>query len=102
MTAVTSSLGTAAGSQSMRLTVRHHVDFGADRAVVGDDLVRPEAWDALRTRTSGVFSLAPTREEWERTADAHPELEARARPRAALFPRPAGGEGAPYGVGGGT
>ena len=34
----------------MRLTVRHHFDFGADRAVVGDDLVRPEAWDALRTQ----------------------------------------------------
>src|SRR5919108_6317792 len=102
MTAVTSSLGTAAGSQSMRLTVRHHVDFGADRAVVGDDLVRPEAWDALRTRTSGVFSLAPTREEWERTADAHPELEARARQLDAVFARRGAGKVASYGVGGAT
>lgn len=63
----------------MRLTVRHHFDFGADRAVVGADLVRPEAWDALRTQTSGAFALAATREEWERTADEHPELDARAR-----------------------
>ena len=46
----------------MRLTVRHHFDFGADRALVGHDLVRPEAWNALRTQTRGPFALPPTRE----------------------------------------
>jgi hypothetical protein len=86
----------------MRLTVRHHFDFGADREVVGADLTRPEAWDALRTRTSGAFALAGTREEWERTADAHPELEARARRLDAVFARRGAGKVASYGAGGAT
>ena len=86
----------------MRLTVRHHFDFGADRAVVGDDLVRPDAWDALRTRTSGAFALADTREEWERTADEHPELEARARRLDAVFARRGAGMSPPTAIGGAT
>ena len=86
----------------MRLTVRHHFDFGADRAVVGDDLVRPEAWDALRTQTSGAFALAETREEWERTADEHPELEARARRLDEVFARRGAAKVVSYGVGGAT
>jgi hypothetical protein len=86
----------------MRLTVRHHFDFGADRAVVGDDLVRPEAWDALRTRTSGAFALAETRAEWERTADEHPELEARARRIDGLLERRGVARLASYGAGGAT
>jgi hypothetical protein len=84
----------------MRLTVRHHFDFGADRALVGEDLVRPEAWDALRTRTSGPFALAETREEWERTAHAHPELEARARCLQDLLDARGCRRLASYGVGG--
>jgi hypothetical protein len=59
--------------------MRHHFDFGPDRAVVGDDLVRAEAWDALRTRTDGAFSAAASREELERTADGRPEIGERAR-----------------------
>jgi hypothetical protein len=86
----------------MRLTVRHHFDFGADRALVGDDLVRPEAWDALRTQTSGPFALAETREEWERTADEHPELEARARRIGELLDARGAMRLASYGVGGAT
>jgi hypothetical protein len=86
----------------MRLTLRHHFDFGADRAVVGDDLVRPEAWDALRTQTSGPFALAETREEWERTADGHPELEARARRIVELLDARGVMRLASYGVGGAT
>jgi hypothetical protein len=86
----------------MRLTVRHHFDFGADRALVGQDLVRPEAWDALRTQTSGPFALPPTREEWERTADEHPELEARAGRISALLDERGVGRLASYGAGGAT
>ena len=86
----------------MRLTVRHHFDFGTDRAVVGEDLVRPEAWDALRTETTGAFALAATREEWERTADEHPELEARARRIGAVLDRRGVARLASYGVGGAT
>lgn len=45
----------------LRVTIRHYYDFGMDRAIVGDDLVRPDAWDRLRTQTSGVFAIPPTR-----------------------------------------
>jgi hypothetical protein len=86
----------------MRLTVRHRFDFGSDRELVGDDLVRPEAWDALRTRTSGPFALAGTREAWERAADERPELEARARRLEAVFARHDAHRLASYGVGGAT
>lgn len=86
----------------MRLTVRHHYDFGADRGLVGEDLGRPEAWDALRTETSGDFALADTREAWERTAGEHPELEARARRISALLDRRGVARLASYGVGGAT
>jgi hypothetical protein len=63
----------------VRLTIRHHFDFGADRALVGDDLVRPQAWEALRTRTSGAFAISRDRAELERTADERPENCERAR-----------------------
>jgi hypothetical protein len=86
----------------MRLTVRHPFDFGADRAVVGEDLVRPEAWDALRTQTSGAFALAATRAEWDRTADEHPELDARARRISELLAARGVGRRASYGAGGAT
>ena len=69
----------------MRLTIRHKFDFGADRALVGNDLVRPEAWDALRTQTDGPFALPATREEWERvgrraTGDPRPRQGDRRAP----------------------
>jgi hypothetical protein len=86
----------------MRLTVRHHFDFGADRALVGDDLVRAAAWDALRTQTTGAFALAETRDQWERAADEHAELEARARRIDELLERRAVTRLASYGAGGAT
>jgi hypothetical protein len=86
----------------MRMTIRHVYDFGDDRALVGEDLVRPEAWDALRTRTDGPFAMASTIAEAERTAQEHPELVARADALASWLQ----GEGiervVSYGVGGGT
>jgi hypothetical protein len=60
------------------LTVRHVFDFGADRELVGDDLVRPASWDALRTRTDGPFGLPADRAIWEHAAQGRPELAARA------------------------
>ena len=62
----------------MRLTIRHVYDFGDDRALVGDDLVRPEAWDALRTRSHGPFAMARTRHEAEVLAFENADLRARA------------------------
>ena len=84
----------------MRLTVRHCFDFGGDRAVVGDDLVRPEAWDALRTSTDGPFSIAGDRSELERTAESRPEIEERARQIDAVLEARATRALASYGVGG--
>lgn len=83
----------------MRLTVRHVFDFGQDRELVGDDLVRPEAWDALRVQTSGPFALAADRPALERAADERPELEARARALDALLTERGVGRLVSYGVG---
>ena len=66
-------------SLGLRITLRHHFDFGPDRPVVGDELVRPEAWDALRTQTDGAFTIVRSREELERAADERPEIGERAR-----------------------
>ena len=63
----------------MRLTVRHRYHFGDERKLVGDDLVRPEAWDALRTQSAGAFAMAHTREELEAQADSRPEIGERTR-----------------------
>jgi hypothetical protein len=62
----------------MRITMRHHFDFGTDRAIVGDELVTPESWDALRTQTAGAFALAGSREELERQAKGRAEIGNRA------------------------
>ena len=69
---------------------------------MGSDLGRPEAWDALRTQTSGAFALAETREQWQRTADEHPELRARAARIDELLERRGVERLASYGVGGAT
>jgi hypothetical protein len=68
----------------MRITVPHYFDFGADRELVGEDVVRPEAWDALRTQSDGPFALPATRAEWERVADERPDIRDRARAIDAL------------------
>jgi hypothetical protein len=82
--------------------MRHHFDFGPDRAVVGEDLVRPEAWDALRTRTDGAFSVAGSREELERTADGRPEIGERAQAINRWLEQRGVHALASYGVGGGV
>jgi hypothetical protein len=63
----------------IRLTIPHRYDFGADTPVVGEDLLRPEAWDSLRLKTSGPFSIASDRAELERHADERPEIGDRMR-----------------------
>lgn len=86
----------------MRITIRHHFDFGADRAVVGEDLVRPESWDALRMQTSGAFAAASSQEELEREARARPELAERARAIDLWLGEYGAATVASYGVGGGV
>jgi hypothetical protein len=86
----------------MRLTIRHHFDFGDDRAVVGDDLVRPESWDALRTQSSGAFAAASSREELEREARGRPELGERAGAIDRWLEEQGSATVASYGVGGGV
>ena len=86
--------------RGLRLTLRHYYDFGTDRVVVGDDLMSPESWDGLRTRTSGVFSIPATREEFVRAAEERADLEARARAIDAWLEDQGAGAIASYGVGG--
>jgi hypothetical protein len=87
---------------TLRLTVRHLYDFGADRQLVGDDLVRVEAWDALRLRSSGPFALAADRTEWEERAKASPALEQRAQFIAGWLREAGALRVASYGVGTGA
>jgi hypothetical protein len=84
----------------VRITVPHYFDFGADRDLVGNDLVRPEAWDALRTKTTGPFAMPDTRESWEAVADEHPILRERAEAIGDVIDSRGGGGIASYGVGG--
>jgi hypothetical protein len=86
----------------MRLTVPHWFNFGDDRALVGDDLVRPEAWDALRTGTSGPFALPATRAEWERAADERGDIRDNTTALSAFLDERGVGRLASYGVGGAT
>jgi hypothetical protein len=86
----------------MRITIRHHFDFGADHDVVGADLVTPDSWDALRTRTSGPFAAAATREELASTAEARPEIRERARAVDRCLDEMGAGTVASYGAGGGV
>ena len=61
------------------LTIPHWYDFGPDRDVVGRDLGRAEAWDALRTGTDGAFALPSSPAALATAARRQPELEGRAR-----------------------
>ena len=86
----------------MRVTVRHVVDFGAQRNLVGGALVRPDAWDALRTRTDGPFAIAATRAELDRQADSRADIATRARALDAWLGRRPTRRLVSYGVGGGV
>jgi hypothetical protein len=83
----------------VRVTLKHRFDFGRDRELVGEDLRRPEAWDALRTRTTGAFALPDDRDEWERIADEHIEIADRARWISAWLSDHGATSLASYGVG---
>jgi hypothetical protein len=63
----------------VRLTIRQRYAFGPDRALVGDDLVRPESWDALRLESEGPFALPPDRAALERLVDGNGPVRERAR-----------------------
>ena len=83
------------------MTIRHVYDFGDDRALVGDNLVRPEAWDALRTRSDGPFAMARTHDEAEVLALANADLLARANAVGAWLDRERIARMVSYGAGGG-
>lgn len=86
----------------LKLTLRHHFDFGADRHLVGDDLARPEAWDALRTQSRGPFALARTQAELGMIADLRPEIRDRGRVLDKWLERRGVKVLASYGVGSGV
>lgn len=78
------------------LTIPHRFDFGDDGQLVGDDLLRPEAWDALRIDSHGVFALPTTRQSVEGLVADHPEITDRANAIDEVMPP---GRIASYGVG---
>ena len=73
--------GRVFGWSPLGLTVRQYFVFDdeGEHAAVGDDLLRPEVWDALRVETSGLFALPATRERLEAILAAHTEIIRRAR-----------------------
>jgi hypothetical protein len=83
------------------LTLPHRYDFGSDSPVVGDNLLRPEAWDSLRMGTSGLFSMASDRSELERQADERPEIGERMRAVDAWLRERGARTVVSYGAGGG-
>lgn len=87
-------------SAVVRLTLPHRYDFGADADVVGEELLRPEAWDRLRLRTKGPFSIASDRDELEGQADRRPEIETRMRAVDTVLRDRGSRRVASYGVGG--
>jgi hypothetical protein len=80
--------------------VRHYYDFGDDRAVVGPDLVTPEAWDRLRIGTNSAFSIPSTRTDFVRVAESRRDIAARARAIDAWLDEQGARVVASYGVGG--
>jgi hypothetical protein len=84
----------------LKLTIRHYYDFGADRHVVGDDLVTPESWDGLRTSTSGLFAIPASRDQFVRGAEGREEIAMRARAIDAWLDAQGSQSVASYGVGG--
>lgn len=64
--------------------------------------MRPEAWDALRTRTDGDFALPSDRTAWEAVATSRPDLARRAQAIDAWLTAQSAGSVGSYGVGGGS
>ncbi len=64
---------------AMKYTVKHYSRFSAEQGV-GSDLIRAEAWDALRLRAAGddPFMFPPTRKQWQDKALANMALSRRA------------------------
>lgn len=82
----------------MKLVVRRVYDFGVQRDDVGETLLSPEAWDAVR-RLPGAFHLQNTREEW--LADgARPPYPERAMAVVALARELGAGSLCSHGAGG--
>jgi hypothetical protein len=48
----------------VKVTLRHHFDFGDASEALRGDLVQPGSWDSIR-ETEGPFYLPQTRTEWE-------------------------------------
>ena len=86
----------------MKLTLRHYYDFGPHRPVVGADLVTPDAWDALRIKTTGAFSIPTTRAEFLRVAEERHDIAERARAIDSWLEERGARVVASYGVGGAT
>jgi hypothetical protein len=66
----------------LKITLPHRFDFGEDRQLVGEDILHPEAWDALRLQTDGPFAIPA---DLDAAADAQPAARDRAEAIAAVL-----------------
>ena len=85
----------------MRLTIRQRYPFGPERELVGDRLVRPEAWDALRLESAGPFAAPADRAELDGRVAADAVLRRRALAIDAALQETGAASVASYGVGAG-
>ncbi len=83
------------------LTVRHIVDFAGERDLVGETLLSPGSWDALRLQTEGPFAIAESCAQLEQQADERPDIGSRAALLDAWFTEQAVTNLVSYGVGSG-
>jgi len=81
------------------LTVRHIVDFAGERDLVGETLLSPHSWDALRLQTEGPFTIAQSSDQLEQQADERPDIGNRAELLDEWFNDQAVTSLASYGVG---
>lgn len=62
----------------MRRTIRTYYDFGPGAEIVGANLLKKSAWDALRTSGLASFSVADEREAWLASFSERDDLRERA------------------------
>jgi hypothetical protein len=83
----------------VRLTVPHYYDFGPDRDLLGEDLLGPEDWDALRVDGEGIFRFPADPADFARLVEESEWQERRARALAVWIEQSGATTVASYGVG---
>jgi hypothetical protein len=65
----------------IKLTVPHYYKFGTLAGEVGENLVTPSSWDALRLKKTTInpFAIPDTKSEWIENCESNSQLQERGR-----------------------